>query len=64
MLAITESKFEITTKLRILKTRYFGEKIALVKFPMAYWNFIMEASNPVRRNPISFLESLFLTAQA
>ena len=64
MLTITESKFEITTKLRILKTRYLGEKIALVKFPMAYWNFITEASNPVRRNPISFLESSFLTAQA
>lgn len=47
---------EITIKLRILKTRYFREKKASVKFPMAYWNFITEATNPVRRNQIGPLK--------
>ena len=43
---------EITTKLRILETRYLGEKKASIKFPMAHWNFITEATNLVKRNRI------------
>ena len=47
---------EITSEIRNAKAQYFNQKLAEVKSLAAYWNFIAEATNPVRRKRVGPLK--------